>query len=132
MGDGLGHIATGCGRHPHLERHRSHDRAAHDRGRFDSIKSFAKGTIEGFFEEIGEVGITTAVSTSGQTPAMTIGGKVYRFQSVLTDIDGNIAIGTLTATRLNIVAAINATLPSGTQYAASTLQHPTVSAAIAR
>ena len=30
------------------------------RRRLDSIKSFAKGTIEAFFEEIGEAGITTA------------------------------------------------------------------------
>lgn len=45
------------------------------RGRLDSIKSFAAGTIEAFFEEINEAGITTAVSTSGQTPAMKIGGR---------------------------------------------------------
>ena len=59
---------------------------AKDRGRFDSIKSFAKGTIEGFFEEIGEVGITTAVSTSGQTPAMTIGGKVMAARTTPNDL----------------------------------------------
>ena len=68
------------------------------------------------------------IPTDGDT--MTIGGKVYTFQTVLTDTDGNIAIGTLTGTRLNIVAAINVTTPPGTQYAASTVQHPTVSAAV--
>ena len=56
------------------------------RGRFDSIKSFAQGTIEAFFEEIGEVGITTAVSTSGQTPAMTIGGKVMAARTTPNDL----------------------------------------------
>ena len=41
------------------------------RGRIDSIKSFGKG-IEAYFAEIGEAGITTAVSTSGQTPEMML------------------------------------------------------------
>lgn len=59
---------------------------AKDRGRFESIKSFAKGTMEGFFEEIGEVGITTAVSTSGQTPAMTIGGKLMAARTTSNDL----------------------------------------------
>jgi phage tail sheath protein FI len=68
------------------------------------------------------------VPTDGDT--MTIGGKMYRFQTTLTDTDGNIAIGTLTATRQNIVAAINLSGVPGTQYAASTTLHPTVSAAI--
>lgn len=49
---------------------------AKERGRLDSIKSFRKGTIEAFFDEIGEVGIITAVSASGQTPAMKIGGRL--------------------------------------------------------
>lgn len=56
------------------------------RGRFDSIKSFAKGTIAAFFEEIGEVGITTAVSTSGQTPEMTIGGRVMAARTTSNDL----------------------------------------------
>ena len=68
------------------------------------------------------------IPTDGDT--MTIGGKVYTFQTVLTDTNGNIAIGTLAATRLNIVAAINLTGTPGTQYAAKTSLHPTVSAAI--
>lgn len=56
------------------------------RGRFDAIKSFAKGTIEAFFEEIGEVGIATAVSTSGQTPEMTIGGRVMAARITSNDL----------------------------------------------
>jgi Bacteriophage tail sheath protein len=60
---------------------------------------------------------------------MTIGGKKYTFQTTLTDGNGNIAIGSLAATRANIVAAINLT-GTPAQYGASTTVHPTVSAAI--
>lgn len=56
------------------------------RGRADSIKSFATGTIEAFFDEIGEAGITTAVSTSGQTPEMTIGGRVMAARTTTNDL----------------------------------------------
>ena len=56
------------------------------RGRLDSIKSFGKGTIEAFFEEIGEAGITTAVSTSGQTPAMYIGGREMAARTTPNDL----------------------------------------------
>ena len=59
---------------------------AKSRGRFDSIKSFAKGTIGAFFEEINEVGITTAVSTSGQTPEMMIGGRVMAARTTSNDL----------------------------------------------
>ena len=56
------------------------------RGRADSIKSFGVGTIEAYFEEIGAAGITTAVSTSGQTPAMTIGGRVMAARTTSNDL----------------------------------------------
>lgn len=59
---------------------------AKERGRFNTIKSFAKGTIEAFFEEIGEAGITTAVSTSGQTPEMMIGGRVMAARTTSNDL----------------------------------------------
>jgi uncharacterized protein len=59
---------------------------ARARGRADSIKSFTKGTMEAFFEEINEAGITTAVSTSGQTPAMTIGGRVMAARTTSNDL----------------------------------------------
>lgn len=56
------------------------------RGRYDSIKSFAEGTIEGFFREIAEAGITTAVSVSGRTPAMTIGRKLMAERTTSNDL----------------------------------------------
>jgi predicted TIM-barrel fold metal-dependent hydrolase len=46
------------------------------RGRYDAIEAFADGgTAEGYFKEIGGYGITTAVSVSGQSPDLTIGGR---------------------------------------------------------
>ena len=42
--------------------------------------------IEAYFEEIGAAGITTAVSTSGQTPAMTIGGRVMAARTTSNDL----------------------------------------------
>src|SRR5215217_5997678 len=55
------------------------------RGRADSIKSFGKD-IHAFFDEIGEAGITTAVSTSGQTPEMMIGGRVMAARTTSNDL----------------------------------------------
>ena len=55
------------------------------RGRAGLIKSFGKG-IEDYFAEIGEAGITTAVSTSGQTPAMMIGGREMAKRTTPNDL----------------------------------------------
>lgn len=59
-----------------------------------------------------------------------IDGKAYTYQSSLTNSDGNIAIGAdLSQTQQRTVAAINLSGSAGTDYAASTTLHPTVSAA---
>lgn len=72
--------------------------------------------------------LTVAVQpTNGDT--MTIDAKVYTFQSTLTDVDGNIEIGSdLATTQTNIENAVNLTGTPGTGYAASMTIHPTVSA----
>ena len=65
------------------------------------------------------------------TETVTIDGKAYTFQTVLTDVDGHVLIGgTASATIDNLIAAINLGAGGGTAYAASTTVHPTVSAAI--
>ena len=56
------------------------------RGRFDAIKAFASPTIESFFEEINSVGITTAVSVSGQTPESFIGGRAMIARTTPNDL----------------------------------------------
>lgn len=59
---------------------------AQERGRLDTIKSFATGTIESFFREINEAGITTAVSVSGLAPGMKIGGRTMNPRTTSNDL----------------------------------------------
>lgn len=72
----------------------------------------------------------TGQPTDGQQ--FVIGSKTYTFQSVLTNVDGNILIGaSLAATQQNIIDAINLTGTPGTQYASAMTEHPQVSAGTA-
>jgi len=61
---------------------------------------------------------------------VTIDGKVFTFQSSLTNVDGNVKIGASAADSLtNLFNAINGTGGvSGTDYAAATVAHTTVTA----
>jgi predicted TIM-barrel fold metal-dependent hydrolase len=59
---------------------------ARARGRLGSIKSFSEGTIESFFDEIGEAGVTTAISVSGQSPGMKIGGRAMNPRTTTNDL----------------------------------------------
>lgn len=69
----------------------------------------------------------SGVFSDGET--VTIGGKVYTMQAVLTNVDGNVLIGAnLAASLANLRAAINLAAGGGTTYAAATTLHPTVSA----
>jgi hypothetical protein len=59
---------------------------------------------------------------------LTVDGKTYTYQTVLTDSDGNIAIGgSLAQAQLNLVSAFALSGVAGVDYAASTKGHPTVS-----
>jgi hypothetical protein len=60
---------------------------------------------------------------------VTIDGKVYTYQTVLTDVDGNLQIGIdRQASNTNLFHVLNATGTPGVDYAASTVTpHPTVS-----
>ena len=55
------------------------------RGRFNQIESFSDGTLEGFFKEINSHGITTAVSVSGQSPDLKIGGRLQGARTTSND-----------------------------------------------
>lgn len=69
----------------------------------------------------------TVQPTNGST--VTIDGKVYTFQTTLTNVDGNVARGaSLTVALANLVAAINLGAGSGTAYAGAMTLHPTVTA----
>ena len=57
----------------------------------------------------------------------TIDGKVYTFQTTLTDVDGNVNIGgTLAQAKLNLVAAMDRSGLAGTDYADLMTIHPSV------
>lgn len=56
------------------------------RGRFDQIESFAGGTMESFLAEIGKYEIMTAVSVSGQSPDLVIGGRPQGARTTSNDL----------------------------------------------
>lgn len=59
---------------------------------------------------------------------VTLDGKVYTWQTALTDVDGNVQIGVdQNASEINLFHAINLTGTPGVDYAASTVIHPTIS-----
>lgn len=54
-------------------------------GIYDKFTAFADGTIEGFFKEINDAGITTAVSVSGNNPGIKIGRHVQADRTTPND-----------------------------------------------
>jgi hypothetical protein len=70
----------------------------------------------------------TANAANGDT--VTTGTKTYTFQTVLTNVDGNVLIGASASDSIdNLIAAINLGAGSGTLYAAATTANGFVSAA---
>lgn len=73
---------------------------------------------------------TASVTLSGlpaNLDTVTVNGRVYTFQTVLTNVSGNVLIGAnATATALNLSNAINGGAGSGSTYAAATVLHPNV------
>jgi hypothetical protein len=64
------------------------------------------------------VGTLTSSGTATDTQTVTVGGKVYTFQTTLTNVDGNVLIGANAAASLaNLKAAINLAAGAGTTYA---------------
>lgn len=92
------------------------------------------GSVYTFRVALTEVKAFQTLTGTGTNPAnadtVTIGSKVYTFQTALTNVDGNVLIaGTAAATLTNLFHAINASGGvSGTDYAAATIAHPTVTA----
>lgn len=76
------------------------------------------------------LGTLTATVNFANAETVTIGTKVYTFQTTLTNVDGNVDIGaTLTASLLNLLRAINNSGGTpGVDYAASTEAHTSVMA----
>jgi len=76
-------------------------------------------------ESIQAVGVLTLTGNVSDADQVELGGKTYTFQTVLTDVDGNVLIGgTAEASIDNLVAAINLATGAGTTYATATTAHP--------
>lgn len=74
---------------------------------------------------------STGVNVSN-ADTVTVGGKVYTFQTTLTNVDGNVLIGASTAASLaNLAAAINLSAGAGTTYAAAMTANTMVGNAVA-
>jgi hypothetical protein len=75
-------------------------------------------------------GTLTLTGNAADTETVTIGTKVYTFQTVLTDVDGNVLIGATASDSLdNLIAAINLDAGAGTLYATSMTVNTDVTAA---
>lgn len=72
-------------------------------------------------------GTLTASSNFADTETVTINGKVYTFQTTLTNVNGNVKLGaSLTDSLANLRKAIDLSGVAGTDYAAAMTEHPTV------
>ena len=74
--------------------------------------------------------ILTLTANAANTETVTIDGKTYTFQTVLTNVDGNVLIGASASDSIdNLIAAITGGAGSGSLYAALTVTHATYTAA---
>ena len=95
-------------------------------GASSDLKAF--GTSNTIIVDNGD-GELTMTGVAIDTQTVTIGGKVYTFQTVLTNADGNVLIGANQAASIaNLIAAINLAAGSGTTYAAATTANTDVQA----
>lgn len=78
---------------------------------------------------VAATGVLTLTGQPLDTETVVLDTKTYTFQTVLTDVDGNVLIGATASDSLdNLIAAIMLGAGSGTKYAASMTLHPTVTA----
>ena len=81
--------------------------------------------------DVAATTILTLTENAADTNTVTIGATVYTFQDTLTNVAGNVKIGaSASATIDNLIAAITVGSGSGTLYAAATVVHPSVTAAV--
>lgn len=71
--------------------------------------------------DVTGLGTLTFTQQPGNTETITIGAKVYTFQTTLTNVDGNVHISAVDASGSldNLIAAINLGAGAGTAYAAA-------------
>lgn len=91
---------------------------------------YTEATAASGIEGTAAQGTLTLALNVANGETVTIDTKTYTFETVLTDVDGNVLIGATASDSLdNLIAAINLDTGAGTLYATSTTLHPTVSAA---
>lgn len=79
---------------------------------------------------VAATGTLTATGNFADGDTVTTGTKTYTFQTVLTNVNGNVLIGASASDSLdNLIAAINLGAGSGSLYAAATTANGFVSAA---
>ena len=89
--------------------------------------NFLEGISGGVVKKATET--LTLTATPADTKTVVIDGKTYTFKTSLTDTNGFVLIGGNASASLdNLIAAINLQVGSGTEYAASTTIHSTVTA----
>lgn len=87
-------------------------------------------TAAGNATRANAVGTLTLAGQPLDTETVTLDAKVYTFQTVLTDVDGNVLIGATASDSLdNLIAAVTLGAGAGTTYATATTLHSTVTAA---
>jgi hypothetical protein len=80
--------------------------------------------------DVAATGVLTLTGLPLNTETVTLDTKAYIFQDTLTDVDGNVKIGSDESESLdNFIAAITGGAGSGTAYAASMTTHTSVTAA---
>ncbi len=90
---------------------------------FDKTSRFSITSGLGYIRATSELTVTGNFS---DTEVVVVDGTTYTFQTVLTDVDGNVLIGgSAQASLTNLFNAINLTGTPGTDYAASMTIHPT-------
>lgn len=95
-----------------------------------SLSDYANQVIVRFTEAArAAYAFLSATANFGNTETVTVGGKVYTFQTVLTDVDGNVLIGAdAEASLTNLANAITLGTGSGSTYAASMTVNGSVTA----
>ena len=94
-----------------------------------ALNPYARWTL---FLATFQQGVLTYAGIPSNGDTVTIGTKVYTYQTVLTNSDGNVAIGAdQDAALSNLVAAITLGTGSGTAYAAAMTANSVVDKAVA-
>lgn len=98
-------------------------------GNFQDAAATGTLTLTGNAVNPAATGTLTLLGNLADGNTVTIGTKTYTFQTVLTNIDGNVLIGAFAWDSIdNLISAINLAAGAGTTYAAATTLHPTVTA----